>query len=142
MINLQSAPTCLILFSRMSRSRANRRIHEFICQTKGRTKKGMALGVLASIILITVGATLNPFDYTENVTHSNRISIAVQSGILVAFCLAISIGRLAKHRFFSPEDIDGGCLTDGSSKAKVLQSLLQNTVEQPYSLFLFTWRGL
>jgi hypothetical protein len=48
----------------------------------------MALGVLASIILIAVVATLNPFDYTENVTHSDRISIAVQSGILVAFCLA------------------------------------------------------
>jgi hypothetical protein len=90
----------------------------------------MALGVLASIILIAVGATLNPFDYTENVTHSDRISIAVQSGILIAFCLAITIGRLAKHRSFSTEDIDGSGLTDGSSKAKVLQSLLQNTIEQ------------
>jgi hypothetical protein len=92
--------------------------------------KGMAFGVLAAIILIAGGITLNPFDYTENVTHSDRISIAVQSGILIAFCLAISIARLAKHRFFSPEDIDGGGLTEGSSKTKVLQSLLQNTVEQ------------
>ena len=40
------------------------------------------------------------------------------------------IGRLAKHRFFTPEDIDGGALTPGTATARLLQALLQNTLEQ------------
>jgi hypothetical protein len=37
---------------------------------------------------------------------------------------------LAKHRFFTPEDINGSALTEGTSRAKLLQALLQNTLEQ------------
>jgi uncharacterized membrane protein YecN with MAPEG domain len=44
--------------------------------------------------------------------------------------LFFTIGRLAKHRFFTPEDIDGGGFSDDSEQARSLQSLLQNTLEQ------------
>jgi hypothetical protein len=44
--------------------------------------------------------------------------------------LFICIARLAKHRFNTPQDIQGGALTEGSERAKLLQSLLQNTLEQ------------
>jgi uncharacterized membrane protein YecN with MAPEG domain len=37
---------------------------------------------------------------------------------------------LARHRFFSPEDIDGGGLSAGGPRARVLQATLQNTLEQ------------
>jgi uncharacterized membrane protein YecN with MAPEG domain len=37
---------------------------------------------------------------------------------------------LARHRFFTPADIDGGGLSEGTSTAKLLQSILQNTLEQ------------
>jgi len=37
---------------------------------------------------------------------------------------------LARHRFFTPEDIDGGGLTGGSERAEMLQATLQNTLEK------------
>jgi len=47
-----------------------------------------------------------------------------------AFCLLLSIGRLAGQRFRTPEDIDGSGLTTGSDRAHVLQAVIQNTLEQ------------
>ncbi len=59
-----------------------------------------------------------------------RLTLAAQCLLAGAFWLLLSIGLLARHRFFTPEDIDGSGLTSGTEKAKVLQALLQNTLEQ------------
>ena len=41
------------------------------------------------------------------------------------------MAALARERFFNPADIDGGALSiHGSAKANILQSILQNTLEQ------------
>jgi hypothetical protein len=48
----------------------------------------------------------------------------------VVVWLAANIAMLARHRFFTPADIDGGGLSEGTSTAKLLQSILQNTLEQ------------
>ncbi len=50
------------------------------------------------------------------------------AGVLV--CLIIAIGNMARHRFFTPVDIDGSGLTSGTERAQVLQAMLQNTLEQ------------
>ncbi|MGJ3260428.1 MAG: MAPEG family protein [Rhodospirillales bacterium] len=50
------------------------------------------------------------------------------AGILA--CLIVAIGNLARHRFFTPADIDGGGLTAGTERARVFQAVLQNTLEQ------------
>jgi len=50
--------------------------------------------------------------------------------VLVIACLAINIAMLARHRFFTPDDIDGGGLAKGTPTALILQSTLQNTLEQ------------
>ena len=50
--------------------------------------------------------------------------------LLPAATLLVCIARLAAHRFFTPEDIHGSGLTGGTERAKLLQSLLQNTLEQ------------
>jgi hypothetical protein len=92
--------------------------------------KGVIAGALIALIVIGTGATFNPFDYEPDITVTKRLSIAVSSGMFVSLFLAISIGRLAKHRFFDPESINGGGLTPGSPDAMLLQSLLQNTLEQ------------
>ena len=42
----------------------------------------------------------------------------------------MSIGALARHRFFTPEDIDGGGLTNATGTARTLQAVIQNTLEQ------------
>jgi hypothetical protein len=49
---------------------------------------------------------------------------------LLPLPLAASIAALAKHRFFTPEDIDGSGLTEGTGRARRLQAVLQNTLEQ------------
>jgi len=48
--------------------------------------------------------------------------------LLVPLCIAIA--RIANARFFSPQDIDGQGLTEASAHIKILQALLQNTLEQ------------
>ncbi|MEP3278593.1 MAG: MAPEG family protein [Stappiaceae bacterium] len=59
-----------------------------------------------------------------------RLTFAFQWDMLVIFWLLITIGTLARHRFFTPEDIDGSGLTAGSATAKTHQAVLQNTLEQ------------
>jgi MAPEG family len=92
--------------------------------------RGMAIGALAAVLLIVLGVVLNPFGYRPDVTISERLSIALKASAFLCLFLAVSVGRLAQHRFFTPEDIDGGGLTMGSDRAKLLQSILQNTLEQ------------
>ena len=60
--------------------------------------------------------------------------------MVLAVLVAASIGRLAKHRFFTAADIDGGGMSEGSERARVLQSLLQNTLEQAL-LAVLVWGG-
>jgi len=63
-------------------------------------------------------------------SSADRLHILAVALLLPGTTLMISIGRLAKHRFFTPEDIDGSALTQGTATARLLQSLLQNTLEQ------------
>ena len=49
---------------------------------------------------------------------------------LPVLCLVGNIAAMANHRFYSPADIDGGGLTVASPKARIIQSTLQNTLEQ------------
>ena len=92
--------------------------------------KGMLFGLLCSISLIVYGEKFNPFGYQFEMNLENRLRVAVKCCLPLAISLAISIGRLAKHRFFTPNDIDGSGLTQGSAQAKILQSIIQNTIEQ------------
>lgn len=59
-----------------------------------------------------------------------RLHLFALSGLAPALALATAIARLARHRFFTAEDIDGSGLTAGTERARVLQALLQNTLEQ------------
>ena len=59
-----------------------------------------------------------------------RLTLLATAVLLPGLTLMLCIGRLAKHRFFTPADIDGSALTGGTPTARLLQSLLQNTLEQ------------
>ena len=77
------------------------------------------------------GAILGaPMAVAAEASAGERLAFAIGADAFIALWLAISIGLLARHRFFTPEDIDGGGLSRGSETAKVLQSTLQNTLEQ------------
>ena len=91
---------------------------------------GMLNGTAISIGLIIFGILLNPFNFHSNLTLLEKSSVLFKSLIILALCLTFSIGRLAKHRFFSPDELDGKGLRTDSDRAILLQSLLQNTLEQ------------
>ena len=91
---------------------------------------GMAVGALAATAIIGYGIFYNPFNYSAEITAAAKFGVAFKFSLLPAFCLAFSMGRLAKHRFFHAEDIDGAGLTTASARAKYLQAILQNTLEQ------------
>jgi hypothetical protein len=90
--------------------------------------RGMMAGLGITILLLglAVYGVLTPLLPGAD----SSLEHALKWDTLVVACLAIHIGLLARHRFFSPDDIDGGGLTAGTSKAHLLQSMLQNTLEQ------------
>ena len=92
--------------------------------------KGMAAGVLISLIAVFGSVYFFPTAVEEVDELSLRVSSLGAAVLWPCIVLVISIGRLAKHRFFTPGDIDGSALTNGTDKARLLQSLLQNTLEQ------------
>ena len=59
----------------------------------------MMFGLLAAISLIFIGVHYNPCRYPYEIDLENRLRIALKSSLPIAIVLAISIGRLAKHRF-------------------------------------------
>jgi len=84
----------------------------------------MAAGLAATLLaLLWPGLPLGPTDLAA------RLSAWFACDLAAGLWLAIAVARLARHRFFSDQDIDG-VLRTGSSRAVVLQSLVQNTLEQ------------
>ena len=57
---------------------------------------------------------------------AERLVFSLRWDVLLVATLAISIGRLARHRFFSAEDVDGGGLAVGTQKATTLQATLSH----------------
>ena len=92
--------------------------------------KGIIAGASITLIVIAAAIVSNPIALPEDTSIGNRIGFSLQLDLVLALWLALSIGRLARHRFFTPEDIDGGGLTQGTQAANVLQAGLQNTLEQ------------
>lgn len=92
--------------------------------------KGVIVGALMAITIVSYGSVFNPFGFDESISDFGRLKLAIVSALFPALFLVVSVGRLAKHRFFTPKDIDGGGLSQGSDRVKLLQSILQNTLEQ------------
>lgn len=92
--------------------------------------KGMMLALLTSAFLVALGILLDPFACHQRDDIDHKLTVLGLSMILPTMTLIVAIGRLARFRFFSPADIDGSGLTKGSAEATILQSLLQNTLEQ------------
>jgi uncharacterized membrane protein YecN with MAPEG domain len=92
--------------------------------------KGIIIGMSIAVAIIFIGSYFNPFYFSESSSEFDRLEIAIKSALFPAIFLVISVGRLAKHRFFTPEDIDGGGFSEDTEHARILQSLLQNTLEQ------------
>ena len=92
--------------------------------------RGMALGGTLAIIGVVGAGVWQPDLFVPVDQVGSRLAFALKWDLLVLIVLAANIGSLARHRFFTPDDIDGGDLTSGTPKAHVYQSVLQNTLEQ------------
>ncbi|MBB4132957.1 hypothetical protein GGR62_003785 [Xanthomonas campestris] len=83
---------------------------------------GMASGLIASLLVVFLASrAFLGWDAVD------RIAISL---LLPATAMCVAIARMAKHRFFTPADIDGSALSVGTDRARTLESLLQNTTEQ------------
>jgi 1-acyl-sn-glycerol-3-phosphate acyltransferase len=94
-----------------------------------RTQAGVAAGMAAGLAA-TIAAFAWPRLPMVPVGADARIALWLASSVSCAMWLLIGIALLARFRFFSPADIDGGGLAEGTPTAKLLQSLIQNTLEQ------------
>jgi hypothetical protein len=103
--------------------------------------KGIIFGATITVVVIVGAILARPMLLSPDATVGERLSLALLADVFVLLWLGISIGLLARHRFFTPEDIDGGGLTRGSETANVLQATLQNTLEQTVLAVLvhLTW---
>jgi len=94
-----------------------------------RTQAGVAAGMAAGFAA-TVAAFAWPSLPVVPAGAEQRLALWLAASVSVSVWLLIGIALLARHRFFSPTDIDGGGLTEGTPAARLLQSLIQNTLEQ------------
>lgn len=94
-----------------------------------RTQAGVAAGMAAGLAA-TVALFAWPSLPSVPADPEARIALWLACSLIATAWLLIAVGRLAGHRFFTPADIDGGGLTEGTPKAKLLQTLIQNTLEQ------------
>lgn len=92
--------------------------------------RGIIIGAVATLGILLAGVYWNPFGYAGALVLDDRIAVVAIYLTIPAVFLALSIGRLAMRRFLSSKDIDGSGLTVASAQAKLLQALLQNTLEQ------------
>lgn len=93
---------------------------------------GMASALLMALAFFTLAAIFGEARIAPSASVKFRLELLAASLMAPAASLFICIARLAKHRFFTPEDINGSALTltEGTARAKLLQALLQNTLEQ------------
>jgi hypothetical protein len=92
--------------------------------------KGIIPGVGITVIVVFAAIFVNPLKLSTDISMVERIAFVIKIDLILLIWLTLSIARLARHRFFSADDIDGGGLTPGTEKANILQSTLQNTLEQ------------
>ncbi|HEY6365762.1 MAG TPA: MAPEG family protein [Candidatus Binatia bacterium] len=97
-------------------------------------QRGVVRGVIPAALLSLVGlcgvslllpATVLPVD-----EPGARLAWALQWSLLPILTLMVAIGRVANLRFYTPEDIDGAGLTDGTPQTRLHRAILQNTLEQ------------
>ncbi len=92
--------------------------------------KRMLIGLLIALAIVVGCGAWNPLGFPAGMTLVDRLAVAVKCTLVPGMFLIIGVARMARQRFFSPEDIDGGVTSTDTPRAQLLQTLLQNTLEQ------------
>lgn len=97
-------------------------------------QKGVVRRVIPAAVLSVAGLSsvslLIPLSALPADEQGARIAWALQWSLLPILALMFAIMRVANHRFYTPEDIDGSGLTNGTPKVQILRAVAQNTLEQ------------
>lgn len=97
-------------------------------------QKGVIRGVVPAAVLTVAGlgggSLLIPMSVLPVDEAGTRLAWALRWTLLPLFTLMIAIMRVANHRFYTPEDIDGSGLTNATPGIQLLRAVLQNTLEQ------------
>ncbi len=101
-----------------------------LSQAQGGVLRGMLGAVAVSLAVLALALWWAPAALQPPAALAERLAAALRWEAGVLLCLVLTIGSLARHRFFTPADIDGSGLTAGTDRARVLQAVLQNTLEQ------------
>lgn len=92
--------------------------------------RGMLAALFIAVIGMVLVINLQPGFLLPDGPFPDTVTAAMKWALLIIVCLAGNIAILARHRFFTVEDIDGGGLSSGTQKARIFQATLQNTLEQ------------
>ena len=92
--------------------------------------RGMASAVAIAIGVFAIAYVLQWPNFSSQTSVSLRLKLAALTALAPAAVLLLCIARLGNHRFLTPQDIHGSGLTEGTQRARTLQALLQNTLEQ------------
>lgn len=91
---------------------------------------GAAAGLTVTLAGIGTALFLAPGGSMAHGGLYTRLNFWAGWSLPVILSLVLVIGLLARHRFLTPEDIDGGGIAPGTPEARVYQAVLQNTLEQ------------
>ena len=73
--------------------------------------KGIIPGAAITLVVIAGAVLLWPMALSPEASSGERLAFAISTDAFIALWLGVSVGLLARHRFFTPEDIDGGGLS-------------------------------
>ena len=97
-------------------------------------QKGVVRGVIPAALLTFVGLCGAPLLLPASALPVDepgaRLAWALKWSLLPILTLMVAVARVANHRFYTPEDIDGAGLTNGTPQARLHGAILQNTLEQ------------
>jgi hypothetical protein len=96
-------------------------------------QRGVVAGVIAAVLVtaFTLIACCLVWSPTEaQASSSYRMTLFAAAASAPCLTLMVSIARLANHRFFTAQDIGGSASPNQTEAARLLQALIQNTLEQ------------
>lgn len=91
--------------------------------------RGMAAGMLAALLVVPLPLYWHGLPSIPSEAFG-LLAVWLFLAASVVFWIFVGVARLAKQRFFNPDDIDAAAAATGTPQARILQAILQNTLEQ------------
>lgn len=92
--------------------------------------QSMAIAAIVALIGVFGAPLMDTLPQAEpEADIGARVAFALKWDLWLVICLLGNVAVLAQHRFLTPADLDAGP-QQGTAHARMLQAMLQNTLEQ------------